>query len=77
MLTMPRPKWIPSDEQRQLIAAAVCAYRNHAETHAKTQQAYVQALTKAAEHDVAISALAEALGVPRKAVYRLIGRPMK
>ncbi len=70
---MPRPKWIPTDEQRQLIDTAVRAYRNHTEA----QQAYAQALVEAEQHDVAISALAEALGVTRKTVYRHLGHPMK
>lgn len=73
MLTMPRPKWTPTDEQRQLIDAAVLAYQHHTEA----QRAYEQALAEAEQHDVAISALAEALGVTRKTVYRHLGHPMK
>lgn len=73
MLTMPRPKWIPTDEQQQLIDTAVRAYQHHT----KAQQVYAQALAEAEQHDVAISALAEALGVTRKTVYRHLGHPMK
>jgi AcrR family transcriptional regulator len=73
LLTMPRPKWTPTDEQRQLIDAAVRAYQLHVDA----QQAYVQALAEAERHAVAISALAEALGVTRKTVYRHLGHPMQ
>lgn len=70
---MPRPTWEPTPEQKKLIRAL-------RRSIAKTRAAQAEQLRVAAECDaggIPIVHLATELGVERKTVYRLLGRPVE
>jgi transcriptional regulator of acetoin/glycerol metabolism len=73
-VTMPRPKFSPTDDQRRAIEAVREAQRERERRQAAAKAEMRQALAYAVTLKVPVSVLAEELGVGRDTVYRHLGR---